>query len=97
MLNRKETKTVIVPMAPEIPLLTFFPKKTLKRNPAKGDKSNTKANVLSILDYPFKFFKLAISIDPIFLYTETKIAKPTATSAAATAIEKNTKICPSAS
>ena len=40
MLNKNEIKTVNVPIAPEIPLLTFFPKKTLKRNPTNGDKSN---------------------------------------------------------
>ena len=97
MLIKKETKTVIVPIAPEIPLLTFFPNKTLKRNPINGDKSNSKAKFVSIPDYPFKFFKLAISIEPTFLYTDTKIARPTATSAAATAIEKNTNTCPSAS
>ena len=97
MLKRNETKTVKVPIAPEIPLLTFFPKKTLKRNPTNGDKSNSKAKFVSIPDYPFKFFKFAISIEPIFLNTDTKIAKPTATSAAATAIEKNTNTCPSAS
>ena len=97
MLKTNETKTVSVPIAPEIPLLTFFPKKTLKRNPANGDKSSSKAKFVSIPDYPFKFFKLAISIEPIFLNTETRMASPTATSAAATAIEKNTKTCPSAS
>ena len=97
MLSTNETKTVIVPIAPEIPLLTFFPKKTLKRNPANGDKSSSIAKLLSIPDYPFKFFKLAMSIEPMFRKTETRIASPTATSAAATAIEKNTKTCPSAS
>ena len=38
-----------------------------------------------------------MSIEPKFLNIETNIAKPTATSAAATAIEKNTKTCPCAS
>ena len=97
MLNKNETTTVNVPIAPEIPLLTFFPKKILKRNPTNGDNSNNKAKFVSIFNYPFKFFKLSISIEPRFLKTETNMAKPTATSAAATAIEKNTKTCPSAS
>ena len=97
MLNKNETTTVNVPIAPEIPLLTFFPKKILKRNPTNGDNSNNKAKLVSIEDYPFKFFKFPTSIVPIFLNIETKMANPTATSAAATAIEKNTKTCPSAS
>ena len=95
--NKNETTTVNVPIVPEIVLLTFFPKKILKRNPTNGDKSNTKAKFFSIPDYPFKFFKLSISMEPKFRKTETRIANPTATSAAATAIEKNTNTCPSES
>jgi len=97
MLNKNETTTVNVPMAPDTFRLTFFPKKILKRNPTNGDKSNSKAKFVSIPDYPFKFFKFAMSIDPIFLNTDTKMANPTATSAAATAIEKKTNTWPSAS
>ena len=48
MLNKNDTTTAIVPIAPDNPLLTFFPKKTLKRNPINGDKSNTKAKFFSI-------------------------------------------------
>ena len=94
MLITKETTIESVPMVPDIPFPTFFPKKTLNKNPTNGVNNNSKTKFCSILDYPFKFFKLAISIEPKFLKTETRIAKPTATSAAATAIEKNTKTCP---
>lgn len=97
MLSKNETTTVTVPIVPAIPLLTFFPKNILNRNPTNGDKSNNKAKFVSIVDYPFKFFKLSISIEPKLRYTETNMANPTATSAAATAIEKNTNTCPSAS
>ncbi len=97
MLTAKETTTAIVPMVPETFLLIFFPKKILNKNPTNGVNNKSKTKLFSIRDYPFKFFKLAISIDPKFLKIDTKIAKPTATSAAATAIEKNTNTCPSAS
>src|SRR5574343_262668 len=97
MLNKNETTTVSVPIAPDTLRLTLLPKKILKKNTTNGDKSNTKAKFVSISDYPFKFFKLSISIDPKLRNTETKMANPTATSAAATAIEKNTNTCPSAS
>ena len=97
MLATNETTTVSVPIIPETVFPAFFPKKTLNRNPTNGVNNNSKTKFFSIRDYPFRFFKLAISIDPRFLNIETKIASPTATSAAATAIEKNTKTCPSAS
>ena len=74
----KETTTVKVPIVPESVFPIFFPKKTLNKNPIKGDNSKTKAKLVSI--------KLSFYI-----------ANPTATSAAATAIEKNTKTCPWAS
>ena len=45
------------------------------RNPSKGVKSKTKAKLVSIENYPFKFFKLATSIVPEFLNIDTKIAK----------------------
>ena len=93
----KETATESVPTIPTTFFPAFLPRKTLNKNPKKGANSNTKTKFVSIDDYPFKFFKLAISIDPKFLKIDTKIAKPTATSAAATAIEKNTNTCPSAS
>ena len=92
-----ETTTASVPMVPDTVFPNAFPKKTLIKNPIKGAKTNTKAKVVSIECYPFNFFKLSISIDPKFLKIETKIANPTATSAAATAIEKNTNTCPCAS
>ena len=77
--------------------LDFFPKKILIKNPNKGARTKTKAILVFISIYPFKFFKLSIVIEPRFLNIETRIANPTATSAAATAIEKNTKTCPCAS
>ena len=86
----KEIATVRVPMIPEAVFPIVFPKKILIKNPNKGDNNKSKAKFVSIENYPFKFFKFATSIDPKFLKTETKIANPTATSAAATAIEKNT-------
>lgn len=95
MMN--ETTTAPVPMNPETVFETDFPKKTLNKNPKKGVTNKSKIKLFSILGYPFKFFNFDISIDPMFRYTETKIANPTATSAAATAIEKKTKICPSVS
>ena len=97
MLTAKETTMDSVPMIPDIPFPTFFPKKTLNKNPTNGVNNNSKTKFFSIRDYPFKFFNLAMSIAPMFRNTETKMAKPTATSAAATAIEKNTNICPSES
>ena len=93
----KETTTAPVPMKPETDLETDFPKKTLNRNPKNGVNNISKIKLFSILGYPFKFFNFEISIEPIFLNTATKIANPTATSAAATAIEKKTKTCPSES
>ncbi|MND98596.1 hypothetical protein D3C80_909560 [compost metagenome] len=92
-----ETTTESVPIRPETDLPKLFPKKTLIKNPKKGARTKTKAILVFISIYPFKFFKLSIVIIPVFLNIETKIAKPTATSAAATAIEKNTKTCPCAS
>ena len=86
--------TVSVPIAPESDFPKFFPKKTFNKNPNKGVTSKTNARLVSIEIYPFKFFKLATSIVPEFLNIDTNIAKPTATSAAATAIEKNTNTCP---
>ena len=59
--------TAKVPIVPESDLPTFFPKKTLNKNPKNGVNNNTKTKFFSIRDYPFKFFKLAISIDPRFL------------------------------
>ena len=94
MLITKETATAIVPIAPEILFPTFFPKKTLNKNPTNGANNKSKTKLFSIRDYPFKFFKFEISTEPIFRKIETKIAKPTATSAAATAIEKNTNTSP---
>ena len=93
----KETTTASVPIHPETVFPRLFPKKTLIKNPKKGESNKTKAKLVSIAVYPFKFFKLSIVIEPRFLKIETNIANPTATSAAATAIEKNTKTCPCAS
>ena len=84
-------KTDSVPTIPETVFPDFFPKKILNKNPKKGVNNNTKATFFSISNYPFKFFKLSISIEFKFLNIDTNIASPTATSAAATAIEKNTK------
>ena len=92
-----ETTTESVPMIPETDFPKLFPKKTLIKNPKKGVNSKTKAKLVSIAIYPFKFFKLSMLIDPIFLNIETNMASPTATSAAATAMEKNTNTCPCAS
>ena len=97
IVTRKETKTETVPIIPEAVFPKVYPKKTLIKNPKKGANTKTKAKLVSISIYPFKFFKLSILIEPKFLKIETKIANPTATSAAATAIEKNTKTCPCAS
>ena len=94
---KNEIRTDKVPIAPTIVFPAFFPKKTLNKNPQNGANNNTKAKFFSISIYPFKFFKLSISIEPKFLNIDTNIANPTATSAAATAIEKNTKTCPCAS
>jgi hypothetical protein len=96
-VNAKEIETESVPTIPTMLLPAFLPKKTLNKNPKKGANSKTKTKLVSIEDYPFKFFKFPTSIVPKFLKTDTKMAKPTATSAAATAIEKNTKTCPCAS
>ena len=93
----KETATESVPIIPETVFPKRFPKKTLIKNPKKGASTKTKAILVFISIYPFKFFKLLMSIEPKFLNMETRIANPTATSAAATAIEKNTKTCPCAS
>ena len=92
-----ETTTDRVPIIPEIDFPRLLPKKILIKNPKKGARTKTKAILVFISIYPFKFFKLSIVIEPKFLEIETKIANPTATSAAATAIEKKTKTCPSAS
>ena len=97
MLIINETTTAAVPMNPETDLETDFPKKTLNKNPKNGVNNKSKIKLFSILGYPFKFFNFEISIEPIFLNTATNIANPTATSAAATAIEKNTKTWPSLS
>ena len=83
--------TESVPTIPTMVFPAFLPKKTLNRNPKKGENNKTKTKRVSIENYPFKFFKFPTSIVPKFLNIETKIANPTATSAAATAIEKNTK------
>ena len=96
-LTTKETATAIVPMAPEMVFPAFFPKKTLNKNPTNGANNKSKTKLFSIRDYPFKFFKFEMSTEPIFRNTDTNNANPTATSAAATAIEKNTKTCPLAS
>ena len=96
-VTEKEIATESVPTIPTMLLPAFLPRKTLNKNPKKGANSKTKTKLVSIEDYPFKFFKFPTSIVPMFRNTETKIANPTATSAAATAIEKNTKICPCAS
>jgi hypothetical protein len=69
----------------------MLPKKTLNRNPIKGANNKSKAKFVFIIVYPFKFFKLLMSIEPKFLNIETRMANPTATSAAATAIEKRQK------
>ena len=63
----KETTTVRVPTVPESVFPIFFPKKTLNKNPTNGVNNNSKTKFFSIRDYPFKFFKLAISIEPTFL------------------------------
>jgi hypothetical protein len=68
----------------------IFPKKTLNRNPIKGANNKSKAKFVFIIVYPFKFFKLLMSIEPKFLNIETRMANPTATSAAA-AREKRQK------
>jgi hypothetical protein len=96
-VTTKETTIESVPTIPTMLLPAFLPRKTLNKNPKKGANSKTKTKLVSIEDYPFKFFKFPTSIVPIFLKIETKIANPTATSAAATAIEKKTKTCPCAS
>ena len=92
-----ETATAAVPITPDNVFPKLFPKKTLIKNPKKGANNKSKAKFVFIIVYPFKFFKLSIVMDPKFLNIETRIANPTATSAAATAIEKKTKTCPSAS
>ena len=96
-MTAKETATVRVPINPDIVFPKLFPNKILNKNPNKGANNKTKARFVFNRVYPFKFFKLSIVIEPKFLKIETKIANPTATSAAATAIEKKTKTCPSAS
>lgn len=93
----KDTATKSVPMIPETVFPRLFPKKMLIKNPAKGARTNSKAIVVFISIYPFKFFRVSILIEPEFLNIDTRMAKPTATSAAATAIEKNTNTCPCAS
>ena len=96
-VTAKEIATATEPKVPDTFPLNFFPMKMLSKNPAKGASSNSKAKFVSIRRYPFSFFKLSISIFLMFRYTATSIASPTATSAAATAIEKNTNTCPAAS
>ena len=93
----KDKATVKVPMTPEAVFPILFPKNILNRNPIKGANNKSKAKFVFIIYYPFKFFKLLISIEPKFLNIDTSIARPTATSAAATAIEKKTNTCPCAS
>jgi hypothetical protein len=44
----KETTTESVPIVPESVFPIFFPKKTLIKNPIKGDNSKTKAKLVSI-------------------------------------------------
>ena len=92
-----ETETASVPTAPDIVFPAAFPKNMLKRNPASGASNKVNSKLVSIARYPFKFFNLSTSIECRFRYIDTNIASPTATSAAATAIEKKTKTCPSAS
>ena len=91
-VTAKEIATESVPTIPTMLFPAFLPRKTLNKNPKKGANSKTKTKFVSIDYYPFKFFNFPTSIVCIFLKIETKIANPTATSAAATAIEKNTKI-----
>src|SRR5690606_13065981 len=93
--QNKDAATVSVAIAPDNLLLMLRPPRNNSKKPTKG-----KMMVMSIdssIYYPFKFLSLSISMLPIFLYIDTKIASPIATSAAATAILKNTKTCPLAS
>ncbi len=96
-VTAKEMTTESVPTIPTMLFPAFLPRKTLNKNPKKGANSKTKTKFVSIEYYPFKFFNFPTSIVLMFLKIDTKIANPTATSAAATAIEKNTNICPCAS
>ena len=96
-LTANEVTTASVPNTPEPVFPSCFPKKTLSKNPTKGANTSTKANEVSIENYPFKFFKLSMSMEPMLLKIDTNMANPTATSAAATAIEKNTNTWPCAS
>ena len=60
----KETITANVPKYPEPFLPSCFPKNIFDRNPTNGANNKSKTNPVSIRGYPFKFFKLSISIDP---------------------------------
>ena len=96
MASKKGINTVREPIIPEIfSEFIFFPSNPLKRNPISG-KSGIKMKYLAIIGdfYHFKIFISSMFNVSLFLYNDITIAKPTAASAAATAITKKTKICP---
>lgn len=82
----KLNKTAVEARQPGKVLLNRCPTKILIRNPTKGLSKSINTKIVSI--YPFRFFNFSISIEPIFLNKATRIANPTATSAAATVIPK---------
>ncbi len=61
-VTAKETATESVPQFPRCFYPLFLPRKTLNKNPKKGANSKTKTKLVSIEDYPFKFFKFPTSI-----------------------------------
>jgi hypothetical protein len=78
----------------------FLPKPLIKK-PRSGIKgtSQTKSMIIlySIYFYHLRRFNTFISVDCVFRYTITMMLKPMATSAAASAIIKNTNTCPEGS
>lgn len=99
-LIAKEMKITPLPISAIRLLDNVFLPNPLITKPSRGinGTSQTKFIILLIFySYHLRRFNTLISIDWVFLYTITIILKPTATSAAAKAIMKNTNTCPDGS
>ena len=96
MAKTKELNTAPEASTAAIVLEKFFPNKPKTKKPTNG-KTGINIAKLFIRNYHFKRLRICMSVELVFLYTIINIARPTATSAAATAIIKNTNTCPSPS
>ena len=103
----KAPNTAPLPIVPTIPFDNFFPNNPMIINPISGRSGTNQTNFIilyllfflylikqTVVNYHFNLFNVLISDDFVFRYTIIRIASPTATSAAATAIIKNTNTCP---